>query len=206
MCYRTARMIYALSICPGAFWRATAARREARPPTSPMGSANLAQPASAEAMTDRSGPVKPSPTQSHLVKPSPTFNFPLSRGASTRVTRSIRAICGIRGWKSFPIRADLCAFVAAPICVHPCASVAPAQSAFAGPMADRSAFARPAAASPPTQYGLIRPNTALNYFMRPASMTFCQSGEAKFAGSSLELHFSPGFPTFRGQGGPLKYV
>ncbi len=71
--------------------------------------------------------VQPSQTQSHLVKPSPTLNFPAGPA----------------------IRTHSCAFVAASICVHLCASVAP------------------------TQYGLIRPNTALNCFAENGVFVSC---------------------------------
>jgi hypothetical protein len=84
--------------------------------------------------------VQASPTQSCLVVPSRAFNFP--GGPPIRVIREIRG-------RNLPIRAHSCAFVAALICAHLCASVAP------------------------TQYGLIRPNTALNSF---AENAVCVSG------------------------------
>jgi hypothetical protein len=82
--------------------------------------------------------VKPSPTQSHLVKPSPTFNFRPSSRPPAYATASIRGICVIRGRNSspfVPIRVDLWL-----------------------PPSTQPAFAKASAA----QYGLIRPNTALN--------------------------------------------
>jgi hypothetical protein len=63
--------------------------------------------------------VKPSPTQSHLVKPSPTINLPLPEGLSIHVTPSIRGTCVICGrnfcpsvrirvplWLSYSLGAD----------------------------------------------------------------------------------------------------
>jgi hypothetical protein len=173
MCYCIGRMRYAVSISPAA----NAARREARPPNGPMGSATLAQSAFAGPTADRADPVKPSQAQSCLVVPSPTFNFPLPERASIGVTRSIRGICAIRGGKNPPNRAHSCAFVAASICAHLCASVAP------------------------TQYGLIRPNTALNCFMTLAFLTFCQPFLGQIRWPQFGIAFFTRFSYVSGAGG-----
>jgi hypothetical protein len=75
-------------------------------------------------------PVKPSPTQSCLVVPSPTINFP----GETPTTRIIRGIREIRGSPNPPSQPSLATSHSPP--------------------------------ATPIQYGLIRPNTALNYFGR----------------------------------------
>ncbi len=77
-----------------------------------------------------SGKVRPSQTQSHLVKPSPTLNFP----RTDRIWRKTRKIA-----QSVPLSLFLL-----------------------------TTSHWPLATTAPAQYGLIRPNTALN--------TFCERG------------------------------
>ncbi len=96
------------------------------------------------------------PTWSNLVRPSQTMNFSLSGGASMRVTRSIRVICVIRGRNFSP---------SVPIRVH--LWLPPSWSSLTTSHPVRHSLGEggwPLVTTSPTQYGLIRPNTALNCF------------------------------------------
>ncbi len=141
-------MKYAVGICPAAGTAVVAAQPLclAGAVTGGLGQAALPTPGTPGQVTRPTADTtadKPSQTQSHLVKPSPTINF---RGAGPR-TSKIRVIRGRNP----------------PICAHLCASVAA------------------------TQYGLIRPNTALIIFENCRVWPVKTRNLAKFARQSVKL-------------------
>jgi hypothetical protein len=152
-------MIYAVRISPAAPGAAAAA--PALCPTGPTGFGRR--------------PVKPSPTQSHLVKPSPTFNFPGEATGSRcrkpgrpRPTQSGNGQIEAKMTFCKPLRLwDLHSLSnlvkPSPTFNFPVVSVRGGPESHSGPVRERPCPPQPAFAWPNTgQYGLIRPNTAFN--------------------------------------------
>jgi hypothetical protein len=175
VCDGTARMIYAASISPAA--PSAVAAAQALRPANATGSGRRDPPSRRRDAKHRFGPVKPSRTQSCLVVPSQTLNFSLPRGASMRVTHSIRGICVIRGrnfFSSVPIRVHLWLppsqsslttshWPLATTAVKPSqtqSNLVKPSPTFNSP--GRGAIVVVRVCPDPTQYDLIRPNTALN--------------------------------------------